>query len=91
MMTGNDTDADAPSTGQGISPGLSRPGGISYLHIPAVNVRQAATFYQSVFGWDVHGPDTDRPSFSDATGHVAGAWVSDQQVSQPPASARSCR
>jgi uncharacterized protein len=55
----------------------SRPGGLSYLHIPAVDPAQSAAFYESVFGWTVDGRDTDRPSFRDGTGHVAGAWVTD--------------
>jgi len=63
---------------------LARDGGISYLHIPAVDARTSAEFYETVFGWTVHGKDTSRPSFSDRTGHVAGAWMTDQEVSATP-------
>lgn len=63
---------------------LARDGGISYLHIPAVDARASAEFYETVFRWEVGGKDTDRPSFSDGSGHVAGAWMTDQQVSATP-------
>src|ERR1700731_2094528 len=60
---------------------LVRPGDMTYLHIPATDVRRAAEFYRDVFGWHVSGLDTDRPSFDDATGHMSGAWMSDQTPS----------
>jgi predicted enzyme related to lactoylglutathione lyase len=63
---------------------LTRDGGISYLHIPAVDARQSAEFYETVFGWDVRGKDTNRPSFDDGTGHVSGAWMTNQNVSREP-------
>ncbi len=69
---------------QGVDARLTRPGGISYLHIPAGDVRQAAAFYRDVFGWNVNGEDSDRPSFDDGTGHVSGAWMSDQAISREP-------
>jgi hypothetical protein len=68
----------------GVSPRLTRPGGISYLHLPARDVHRAATFYESVFSWNVSGHDTPRPSFDDGTGHVSGAWMSDQAISREP-------
>jgi predicted enzyme related to lactoylglutathione lyase len=68
----------------GVDARLVRPAGISYLHIPADDVRQAAAFYEHVFGWNVHGKDSDRPSFDDGTGHVSGAWMSDQAISREP-------
>jgi predicted enzyme related to lactoylglutathione lyase len=64
--------------------GLSRIGGISYLHIPADDVRTAALFYAAVFGWKVTNVESPRPSFTDGTGHVAGAWVRDQAISAEP-------
>ena len=63
---------------------LARDGGISYLHIPAVDARASAEFYESVFGWDVRNKDTNRPSFVDGTGHVSGAWMTNQKVSRAP-------
>jgi uncharacterized protein len=59
----------------------SRAGGVSYLYIPAVDPKQSAMFYEHVFGWSVDGHETNRPSFRDGSGHVAGAWVTDQEPS----------
>ena len=79
--TGADPDTE---DGSGVAAGLIRPGGISYLHIPAVDVRRAAVFYEAVFGWNVSGHDTARPSFDDGTGHVSGAWMTNQAISREP-------
>ena len=63
----------------GVEPGIARPGGISYLRIPAPDPKWVADFYAAVFGWEV---DTDRedPSFRDGTGHVIGHIHSDMEV-----------
>jgi uncharacterized protein len=62
-----------------VEPTVARPGGVSYLRIPAPNPRRSATFYSDVFGWTV---DTDRevPNFQDGTGHVIGHFVADLPV-----------
>jgi predicted enzyme related to lactoylglutathione lyase len=56
-----------------------RPGGVSYLRIPAPDAKAAAAFYAEVFGWTV---DTDRenPNFQDGTGHVIGHFMADLPV-----------
>jgi predicted enzyme related to lactoylglutathione lyase len=56
-----------------------RPGGISYLRIPADDPPATARFYAEVFGWTV---DLDRedPSFEDGTGDVIGHVVSSSEV-----------
>jgi uncharacterized protein len=56
-----------------------RPGGITYLRIPALDGRAAALFYAAVFGWEV-SLDRANPSFRDAGGHVIGHFVADQPV-----------
>lgn len=56
-----------------------RHAGISYLRIPARDVRRSAAFYRAVFGWSLSG-DPDDPSFSDGTGHVIGHWRTDLPV-----------
>jgi uncharacterized protein len=56
-----------------------RPNGISYLEIPASDVRRSAEFYRSVFGWKIRD-DPISPSFEDGTGHVIGHWRKDLQV-----------
>jgi predicted enzyme related to lactoylglutathione lyase len=63
---------------------LARAGAITYLHIPAADVRQAAAFYRDVFGWIVSDLDSDRPSFDDAGGQLSGAWISDHLATSEP-------
>jgi hypothetical protein len=60
----------------GVEGSIARPGGVSYLAIPARDVARSAAFYQAVFGWELRG-DPDQPSFSDGTGHVIGHWRTD--------------
>jgi uncharacterized protein len=60
-------------------PSVFRNAGITYVHIPAQDPRQSGAFYQAVFGWTLRG-DPDRPSFTDGSGHVIGAWVTDRPV-----------
>jgi uncharacterized protein len=73
-----------PATSSGVGSRLARPGGISYLQIPAVDARQSAAFYESVFGWSIRGRDTSHVSFGDATGDVIGAWIVDRAISREP-------
>lgn len=64
------------SAGSGVEDSVARPGGVSYLRIPARDIRQSADFYHAVFGWRLRGSPDD-PSFSDGTGHVIGHWRTD--------------
>lgn len=59
---------------------LDRPGGVSYLHIPAADPPRAAAFYAEVFGWEIRDPQSASPAFRDGSGHVIGHFVSDQEV-----------
>jgi predicted enzyme related to lactoylglutathione lyase len=69
------TDQSA-SASTSVEGSVARPGGVSYLQIPAREIAQSADFYRAVFGWRLRGsPDT--PSFSDGTGHVIGHWRTD--------------
>jgi predicted enzyme related to lactoylglutathione lyase len=70
-MTGQSTPPDP-----GVEGTVARPGGVSYLRIPARDVAESAEFYHDVFGWRLRG-DPDEPSFSDGTGHVIGHWRTD--------------
>ena len=56
-----------------------RPGGISYLRIPAPDPQAAAAFYEAVFGWTVRR-DREDPAFEDGTGHVIGHFRADHAV-----------
>jgi predicted enzyme related to lactoylglutathione lyase len=60
-------------------PRVFRPGGVSYLRIPAGDPPGAAAFYAGVFGWRVDLARAE-PSFEDGTGHVIGHFVADLAV-----------
>ena len=70
-MTQHSTPANS-----GVEATVARPGGVSYLRIPAHDLAQSAEFYRAVFGWQLRGRP-DAPSFSDGTGHVIGHWRTD--------------
>jgi uncharacterized protein len=67
------------SAGTGVEGTVARPGGVSYLRIPARDAAQSTEFYRAVFGWRLRGRP-DAPSFSDGTGHVIGHWRTDLPV-----------
>jgi predicted enzyme related to lactoylglutathione lyase len=75
-----------PTAGEehGADPRLATSGAITYLHMPAGDVRRAAAFYREVFGWHINNPDSDRPSFDTPNGHLSGAWVSDLPAATEP-------
>ena len=72
------TDQPSPAPA-GVESTVARPGGVSYLRIPARDVPQSADFYRAVFGWRLRGT-AEAPSFSDGTGHVIGHWRTDLPV-----------
>jgi len=57
---------------------------LSYIQIPAVDVRASAQFYETVFGWKARGDGARHLSFTDATGDMIGAWVTDRAISREP-------
>jgi predicted enzyme related to lactoylglutathione lyase len=67
---------DSASADPGVEATVARPGGISYLGMPARDAAESADFYRAVFGWEIRG-DADSLSFSDGTGHVIGHWRTD--------------
>jgi hypothetical protein len=67
---------DSTSADPGVEASVARPGGISYLALPARDVRASAEFYRDVLGWQLHG-DPGSPSFADGTGHVIGHFRTD--------------
>lgn len=62
---------------------LRRPR-LCYLEIPSTDLKQSVLFYVNVFGWNVRGRDSERPSFDDATGDVSGAWVKGRSTGTSP-------
>lgn len=79
----NDTEPKA-ITDPGVEAHLAIHGGLTYLHLPAVDVQQSATFYEQVFGWKVERRSAYRASFTDGTGHLIGAWVTDLAMAREP-------
>ena len=55
-------------------------GRLSYVQIPAHDVRESAAFYQTVFGWIVRGGSPHHLSFTDSTSTMIGAWVTERAV-----------
>ena len=39
------------TAGTGVEDRVARPGGVSYLRIPARDITESAQFYRAVFGW----------------------------------------
>lgn len=74
--------ADGPAVeagDPGVESSVARPGGVSYLRIPAPDAASLAGFYQAVFGWTTDG-DPEMPNFADGTGHVIGHFQPDLPV-----------
>jgi predicted enzyme related to lactoylglutathione lyase len=65
----------------GVDASLVRPGGLSYLEIPAIDPSRSAVFYQKVLGWIV---EPGQPKFSDRTGHLIGRWITGRAISREP-------
>ena len=52
---------------------LARHGGLTYLHIPAADLRQSATFYSDVLGWKIEERG-DGLRFADRDGLLIGGF-----------------
>jgi predicted enzyme related to lactoylglutathione lyase len=52
---------------------LARHGGLSYLHIPATDLRKSAAFYGGVLGWKIE-ERTDGFRFVDRDGLLIGGF-----------------
>lgn len=50
-------------------------GKICYIEMPAVDIQTSASFYQSVFGWNIRTRGDGAVAFDDGVGEVSGAWV----------------
>jgi uncharacterized protein len=81
MTTTHQSDSARP---EGESRHFFGHGRLSYIQIPATNVRTSATFYANVFGWKVRGGGEDHLAFTDATGDMIGAWVTGGVSSREP-------
>lgn len=59
-------------------------GRLAYIQIPALDVRESAEFYKNIFGWQIRGGSDAHLSFTDASGDVIGAFVTDRMISTEP-------
>ena len=50
-------------------------GKVCYIEIPATDIKTSASFYQSVFGWNIRTRGDGSVAFDDGVGEVSGAWV----------------
>ena len=50
-------------------------GKICYIEMPAIDISQSASFYQTVFGWNIRTRGDGATAFDDTVGEVSGAWV----------------
>lgn len=50
-------------------------GKVCYIEIPATNIETSASFYQSVFGWNIRTRGDGSVAFDDGVGEVSGTWV----------------
>jgi predicted enzyme related to lactoylglutathione lyase len=64
-------------------PDLAKPGGVTYMQIPATDPRASGDFYAAVFGWNVRG-NVDHLGFDDAAQQVSGAFVTGRAISKEP-------
>jgi predicted enzyme related to lactoylglutathione lyase len=52
-----------------------RHGKICYIEMPAADVERSATFYKTVFDWNIRKRGDGATAFDDTIGEVSGAWV----------------
>jgi len=50
-------------------------GKICYIEMPAIDIEQSASFYKTVFGWNVRKRSDGATAFDDTVGEVSGSWV----------------
>ena len=67
----------------GIDSKLARSGGLSYLEIPAADIKKSAAFYTGVLGW-ISGDPSDLSRFSDPAGQLIGRFETDRQAARTP-------
>jgi uncharacterized protein len=68
----------------GVDATLTRQGGLSYLEIPAADVRQSAIFYEIVCGWKIEERDTNDFRFAELSGQLIGRFVTGRAIARKP-------
>jgi predicted enzyme related to lactoylglutathione lyase len=82
MTEKREAEKGEPHRGSGVDAELARPGGLSYLVIPAVDPAQSGAFYKTVVGWRIEQRAPDDLRFTDRTGHLIGRWVTGRAVAR---------
>ncbi|HUZ03676.1 MAG TPA: VOC family protein [Thermomicrobiaceae bacterium] len=82
-MSQRPTDS-AATDDPGVEANLMRPGGLSYLEIPATDPERSAAFYAGVLGWDVDWRSPGDARFRDVTGHLIGRWTTGRAAAPEP-------
>ena len=59
-------------------------GKLCYVEIPAIDIRQSASFYQTIFGWEIRTRGNGTTAFNDTAGEVSGSWVTGRKASTDP-------
>jgi predicted enzyme related to lactoylglutathione lyase len=50
-------------------------GKVCYIEMPAADIQTSASFYQTVFGWNIRTRGDGSVAFDDGVGEVSGTWV----------------
>jgi uncharacterized protein len=61
-------------------------GKVCYIEIPAIDIHRSATFYKTVFGWQVRERGDGSIAFDDGVGEVSGTWVVGRKAATDPTS-----
>lgn len=59
-------------------------GKICYIEMPAVDIETSASFYKTVFGWNIRTRGDGAVAFDDTVGEVSGTWVLRRQPMTEP-------
>jgi len=60
-------------------------GKVCYIEIPAADSQLSASFYETVFGWNIRQRGDGHLAFDDTTGQVSGAWVTGRNAAKETA------
>lgn|SRR5690242_13020019 len=56
-------------------------GKICYIELPALDIQRSASFYQTIFRWNIRKRGDGSTAFDDGVGEVSGTW----KLGRPPA------
>ena len=52
-----------------------RNGKICYVEMPSIDIDRSASFYKTVFGWNIRKRGDGATAFDDTVNEVSGTWV----------------